>query len=219
MGKTNDSKRRGTPTARQKGCKCLGKGERDAGSRKNYLARHCWSELRIPSKLHPFFVSRQSGYSIRNKVLCVRALGSLLTGETTTRQHGVLVPQMNREHLDILDIKTQIKPKQYKSPPHQQIINKSFGTSQCSEKIITILGDRSWPQTAKQKRNNKIRKIFLCGGGNAMSAHMLEVCLIEVKTVLCLEREAWSTVKSPRQTPGADVPHRRQGPTSTGMCR
>ena len=36
-----------------------------------------------------------------------------------------------------------------------------FGTPDGSEKTIAILGDRWWPQTAKQK-GDKISKKFLC---------------------------------------------------------
>ena len=38
---------------------------------------------------------------------------------------------------------------------------EKFGTLDSSEKTIAILGDRWWPQTAKQK-GGKIRKLFLC---------------------------------------------------------
>ena len=38
---------------------------------------------------------------------------------------------------------------------------EKFGTLDSSEKTIAILGDRWWPQTAKQK-GDKISKKFLC---------------------------------------------------------
>ena len=38
---------------------------------------------------------------------------------------------------------------------------EKFGALDGSEKTIAILGDRWWPQTAKQK-GGKIRKLFLC---------------------------------------------------------
>ena len=38
---------------------------------------------------------------------------------------------------------------------------EKFGTRDSSEKTIAILGDRWWPQTAKQQ-GDKISKKFLC---------------------------------------------------------
>ena len=38
---------------------------------------------------------------------------------------------------------------------------EKFGTLDCSEKTINILGDRWWPQTAKQQGDKKSKK-FLC---------------------------------------------------------
>ena len=38
---------------------------------------------------------------------------------------------------------------------------EKFGTLESSEKTIAILGDRWWPQTAKQQ-GDKISKKFLC---------------------------------------------------------
>ena len=38
---------------------------------------------------------------------------------------------------------------------------EKFGTLDSSEKTIAILGDRWWPQTAKQE-GDKISKKFLC---------------------------------------------------------
>ena len=38
---------------------------------------------------------------------------------------------------------------------------EQFGTLDSSEKTIAILGDRRWPQTAKQE-GDKIRKKLLC---------------------------------------------------------
>ena len=38
---------------------------------------------------------------------------------------------------------------------------EKFGTLDSSEKTIATLGDRWWPQTAKQE-GDKISKIFLC---------------------------------------------------------
>ena len=73
---------------------------------------------------------------------------------------------------------------------------EKFGTLDSSEKTIAILGDRWWPQTAKQQGDNIskkfLRKIY---GKNVMSARMLEVSLLGVGTVLRLERDAWPIVK------------------------
>ena len=39
---------------------------------------------------------------------------------------------------------------------------EKFGTLDSSEKTIAILGDKWWPQTAKQEGDRKISKTFLC---------------------------------------------------------
>ena len=76
---------------------------------------------------------------------------------------------------------------------------EKFGTLDSSEKTIAILGDRLWPQKAKQQ-GDKINKNILCNilymEKNVMSAQMLEVSLLGVGTMLRLERDdAWSMVK------------------------
>ena len=74
---------------------------------------------------------------------------------------------------------------------------EEFGRLESSEETIAILGDRWWPQTAKQD-GDTISKYFLCNIWNkrtVMSAKMLEVSLLGVVTVLRLERDAWSMVK------------------------
>ena len=55
---------------------------------------------------------------------------------------------------------------------------EEFGRLECSEKTIAILGDRWWPQTAKQD-GDRISKHFLCNiyGRAVMNAQMLEVCV------------------------------------------
>ena len=70
-----------------------------------------------------------------------------------------------------------------------------FGRRESSEKTMAILGDRWWPQTAKQD-GDMISKQFLCSVWKViiMSAQMLEVSLLGVGTVLRLERDAWSMV-------------------------
>ena len=52
---------------------------------------------------------------------------------------------------------------------------EKFGRLESSEKTIAILGDRWWPQTAKQDVD-RISKQFLCGavyGRSVMSAHIV----------------------------------------------
>ena len=56
------------------------------------------------------------------------------------------------------------------------------------EKTIAILGDRWWPQRAKNEEDAKYLK-------NEVSAQTLEMSLLGVGTVLRLERDAWSMVK------------------------
>ena len=72
---------------------------------------------------------------------------------------------------------------------------EKFGTLDSSEKTIAILGDRWWPQKAKQQ-GDKLSKNFICNiWKKVMSAQMFEVSLLGVGTVLRLERDAWSMVK------------------------
>ena len=75
-----------------------------------------------------------------------------------------------------------------------------LGTLYSSEKTIAILGDRWWPQTAKQEEGDKIIKKFLMKhtekqNKTNMSAQMLEVSLSGVGTVLRLGRDAWSMIE------------------------
>ena len=68
---------------------------------------------------------------------------------------------------------------------------EKFGTLDSSEKTIASLGDRWWPQTAKQE-GDTISKKFLCSiWKKIMSAQKLKVSLFGVGTVLRLERDAW----------------------------
>ena len=72
---------------------------------------------------------------------------------------------------------------------------EEFGRLESSEKTITILGDRWWPQTATQD-GDRISKQFLCGIWKKRKERlMLEVSLLGVGTVLRLETGAWSMVK------------------------
>ena len=71
-----------------------------------------------------------------------------------------------------------------------------IGTVDSSDKTIAILGDRWWPQTAKQQ-GGKVSERNLCsiGSKNVMSTQMLEVSLQRVGTMLGLERDAYSMEK------------------------
>ena len=51
------------------------------------------------------------------------------------------------------------------------------------------------PQAAKQEGDGRSKKFICTTRKNVMSAHMLEVPLFGVGTVLRLERHAWSMVK------------------------
>ena len=72
---------------------------------------------------------------------------------------------------------------------------EEFGRLECSEKTIAILGDRWWPQTAKRS-GDRISEHFSCNTRKSvMSAQMLEVSLLGVRTVLRFGRDAWSMIK------------------------
>ena len=72
---------------------------------------------------------------------------------------------------------------------------EEFGTLGISEKTIAMLGDRWWPQAAKQEGGNLAKRFYVIYGSNAMSAQMLEVSLLGVGTMLRFERDAWPMVK------------------------
>ena len=69
---------------------------------------------------------------------------------------------------------------------------EKIGTLDSSEKTIAILGDRWWPQTAKQE-GDEISKKFLRNIWKKRNERV--VSLLGVETVLRLERDAWSIVK------------------------
>ena len=71
---------------------------------------------------------------------------------------------------------------------------EEFCRLESSEKTIAILGDRWWPQTAKQDGGMIGKQFYVVCGRRVVSAQVLEVSLI-VGTVLRLERDAWSMVK------------------------
>ena len=77
---------------------------------------------------------------------------------------------------------------------------EELGRSESSEKTIAVLGDRWWPQTAKQEED-RTSKRFLCNiyGKTVMGAQMLAVSPSGAGTVLRLQRDAWSMVKWLRQ--------------------
>ena len=65
---------------------------------------------------------------------------------------------------------------------------ESFGALDSREKTIAILGDISWPQTAKQDGDEICR--FLCRVWKKRNEYLnVEVSLLGVGTVLRLERE------------------------------
>ena len=73
------------------------------------------------------------------------------------------------------------------------------GTLDSSEKTIAILGNRWWPQTAKQE-GDKISKTLLWNIWKKRNER-LNVGDISTRsrTVLRLERDAWSMAKPQRQ--------------------
>ena len=79
---------------------------------------------------------------------------------------------------------------------HECDIEK-FSTLDISENMIAILGDRWWPQKAKQKEGEISKNIYLACNmwKNVMSAQVLEVSLLGVGTVLRLDKDAWSMGK------------------------
>ena len=81
-----------------------------------------------------------------------------------------------------------------------------FGRLDCSEKTIDILGNRWWPQTAKQDGDRISKPFYVIYGKSAISAQTLEVSLLGVGTVLRLERDAWSMVKRLKQATNQYAP-------------
>ena len=75
---------------------------------------------------------------------------------------------------------------------------EKFGTLDGSEKTIATLGDRWWPQTAKQE-GDMISKSFplVCNLRTKRNEHQNVggVSLLRVGKVLRPERDAWSMVK------------------------
>ena len=49
---------------------------------------------------------------------------------------------------------------------------EEFGTLGISEKTIAMLGDRWWPQAAKQEGGNLAKRFYVIYGSNAMSAQI-----------------------------------------------
>ena len=72
---------------------------------------------------------------------------------------------------------------------------EKFVALDTSEITIAVLGDRRWPQKAKQD-GDKVSKTFLCNQwGTGLSSPMLETSLLRVGRVLGLEQDAWLMVK------------------------
>ena len=72
---------------------------------------------------------------------------------------------------------------------------EEFGRLEMSEKTIAILRDRWWPQTAKPDGDRISKQFYVIYGKSIRSAQRLKVSLLEVGTVLRLERDACSIVK------------------------
>ena len=72
---------------------------------------------------------------------------------------------------------------------------EKFGTLDGSEKTNAILGDRWWPQTAKQEGGEANSFLKRNTWENVMNAQTFEVSIFGVGPVLRLERAAWSVVK------------------------
>ena len=75
------------------------------------------------------------------------------------------------------------------------------------EKTIAVLGDRWWPQTAKQD-GDKICRRFFCSVSKKRNEYLVVggVSLLGVGTVLRLERDVWSMVKRLRQATNEHPP-------------
>ena len=71
---------------------------------------------------------------------------------------------------------------------------EEFGTLDSNEKTIAVLGDRWWPQKAKQQ-GDKISAKFLCNVWKKRHERPNVGGVLGVGTVLRLERDAWSMVK------------------------
>ena len=75
---------------------------------------------------------------------------------------------------------------------------KSFEALDSREKTIAILGDRWWPN---RKGIRYVNGFYVRYGRNVVSTELLKVSLLEVGTVLRLERDAWSMVMMSRSLP------------------
>lgn len=64
-----------------------------------------------------------------------------------------------------------------------------------TEKYIAILGDRWWPQKAKQKGDKICSTFNEMYAKHAMSARIFEVSTVATGTMLRPERDAWTTAK------------------------
>ena len=98
-----------------------------------------------------------------------------------SRTHTVGECEIYKEERDTLEVTRKI----------DECNMEKFGALDSSEKTIAILGDRWWPQTAKQQ-GDKISKTFLC---NIWKKRKESPNVGGVGTVLRLERDACSMVK------------------------
>ena len=82
---------------------------------------------------------------------------------------------------------------------------EEFSRLESSEKTIAIVGDRWRRQTAKKDGDRISKQVYVIYGKSLMSAQTVEIS-IRRGTVFRLEKDAWSTVKCPRQTTNEPPP-------------
>ena len=139
---------------------------------KTLKLRFCVGGLDLPERIKRYTSSRKEGTGNAQMYPCGKAV--------ERRTHIVGGCETYKVERDVLEMRKVDECEMEK-----------FGAVDSSEKTVDILGDRWWPQTAKQEGDKASKK----WGGNATSAQMLEVALLGVGTVLRLERNAWSMVK------------------------
>ena len=76
---------------------------------------------------------------------------------------------------------------------------EEFGTLDSGEKTVAILGDKWWPQAAKQEEGVKTSKTFLCNIWKQRNERPTVGSVRSIGTVLHLETDAWSMVKRLKQ--------------------
>ena len=85
---------------------------------------------------------------------------------------------------------------------------KKFCTFDSSEETIVILGDKWWPQAAKEEGHEMSKNLYLVCDiyRKILSAPILEASLFGVGAVPCLETDAWSVVKLRRKATNENHP-------------